>query len=90
VKVLLSCLAPQNSEARLTISGGMVIHVKVGHEVDPYLEIHMHISMKVWRKKWCYLGKLQPLCEHLQQLWQEGFTGMHLLWPFFSHRIQPL
>jgi hypothetical protein len=34
--------------------------------------------------------KLQPLCKNLQQLRQEGLTGMHLLWTFFSRRIQPL
>jgi hypothetical protein len=36
------------------------------------------------------LSKLQPLREALQQLLQEGLTGVHLLWTFFSHRIQPL
>jgi hypothetical protein len=30
---------PQDPEAELTISGGMVIHVKARHGVDPYLEI---------------------------------------------------
>jgi hypothetical protein len=36
------------------------------------------------------LSKIQPLCECLQSLWQEGLTGIHLLWTFFSRRIQPL
>jgi hypothetical protein len=36
------------------------------------------------------LDKLQPLHEHLQQLRQEGLTGIHLLWTFFSCRIEPL
>jgi hypothetical protein len=35
------------------------------------------------------LGKLQPLLENLQQLWQEGLTGMHLLQMFFSHGMYP-
>jgi hypothetical protein len=37
------------------ISLGTVIHVKVGHRVDPYLEIPMPRSMKGWWKKWFYL-----------------------------------
>jgi hypothetical protein len=37
------------------ISGGAVIHVKVVHDVDPYLEIPMPIWMKGWWKKWFYL-----------------------------------
>jgi hypothetical protein len=103
------------------IFGGVVIHVKVGHGVDPYPEIPVPRSMKGWWMKWFYLrndssallpaftgghpvplpswgdgvaredlSKLQPLRENLQQLRQEGLTGMHLLWTFFSHRIQPL
>jgi hypothetical protein len=36
------------------------------------------------------LGKLQPLHEALQQLWQEGLNGVHLLWIFYSRRIQLL
>jgi hypothetical protein len=36
------------------------------------------------------LSKLQPLSENLQQLRQEGLTGMHLLRIFFSCRIQLL
>jgi hypothetical protein len=35
-------------------------------------------------------GKIQPLCEYLQQLWQEGSTEIHLLRTFFSGQIQPL
>jgi hypothetical protein len=36
------------------------------------------------------LGKIQPVREHLQQLRQEGSTGIHLLRMFFIRRIQPL
>jgi hypothetical protein len=36
------------------------------------------------------LGKLQPLHEALQQLWQEGRNGVHLLLIFYSRRIQLL
>jgi hypothetical protein len=39
----------------LTNSGGTVIHVKSEHAVDPYFDIPMPISMKVWRKKLFYL-----------------------------------
>jgi hypothetical protein len=46
---------PQDPKAEVTISGGVVIHVKEGHRVDPYLEILMLRSMKGWRKKWFYL-----------------------------------
>jgi hypothetical protein len=46
---------PQDPEAKLTISWGVVIHVKAGHGVDPYLEIPMPRSMKWWQKKWFYL-----------------------------------
>jgi hypothetical protein len=45
---------PQDLEAKLTTSGGTIIHVKSGHGVDPYLEIPMPRSMKGWRKKWFY------------------------------------
>jgi hypothetical protein len=37
---------PQDPEAELMISGGVVIHVKVGHGVDLYLQIPMPRSMK--------------------------------------------
>jgi hypothetical protein len=36
------------------------------------------------------LSKIQPLCEYLQQLRQEGLTGIHLLRMFFGRQIQPL
>jgi hypothetical protein len=36
------------------------------------------------------LSKFHPMREALQQLRQEGLTGTHLLWTFFSRRIQPL
>jgi hypothetical protein len=36
------------------------------------------------------LLKLQPLCEVVQQLRQEGLTGVHLLQTIFSHWIQSL
>jgi hypothetical protein len=36
------------------------------------------------------LKKLHPLCYNLQQLWQDGYTRMHLLRTFFSRQIQPL
>jgi hypothetical protein len=39
---------PQDPEVELIISKGMVIHVKAGHGVDPYLEIPMPRSMKGW------------------------------------------
>jgi hypothetical protein len=38
----------QDLKARLTVSGGAVIHVKYGHGVDPYLGIPMPRSMKGW------------------------------------------
>jgi hypothetical protein len=46
---------PQDPKAELMISGGMVIHVKLGHGVDPYLEIPLPRSMKGWRKRWFFL-----------------------------------
>jgi hypothetical protein len=46
---------PQDPKAELMISGGLVIHVKAGHGVYPYLEILMPRSMKGWWKKWFYL-----------------------------------
>jgi hypothetical protein len=39
---------PQDPEVELVISGGATIHVKLGHEVCPYLEILMPQSMKGW------------------------------------------
>jgi hypothetical protein len=46
---------PQDPEAELMISEDVVIHVKVGHGVDPYLEFPTPRSMKGWQKKWFYL-----------------------------------
>jgi hypothetical protein len=46
---------PHDPEAKRTVSGGTVIHVKSRHGVDPYLDIPMPRSMKGWRKKWFYL-----------------------------------
>jgi hypothetical protein len=61
---------PLDPEAELMISGGMIIHVKSGHGVDPYPEILMAMSMKGWWKKWFYLRNdpsvLLPM-----------FTGIH-------------
>jgi hypothetical protein len=37
------------------ISESLVIHVKTGHGVDPYLEVPMSRSMMGWWKKWFYL-----------------------------------
>jgi hypothetical protein len=45
----------QDLEAELMISGSVVIHVKLGLGVDPYLEIPMSRLMKGWQKKWFYL-----------------------------------
>jgi hypothetical protein len=45
----------QDPDVELTISGGTVIHVKFGHDVDPYFNIPMPRSMKGWWKKWFYL-----------------------------------
>jgi hypothetical protein len=39
----------------MAVSRGAVIHVKSGHGVDPYLDIHMPKSMKGWQKKWFYM-----------------------------------
>jgi hypothetical protein len=45
----------QDPEAELMISRGVAIHVKLGHGVDPYLEIPMPRSMNGWRKRWFFL-----------------------------------
>jgi hypothetical protein len=45
----------EEPKAKLMIFSGTVIHVKVGHGVDPYLEVPMPRSMKGWQKKWFYL-----------------------------------
>jgi hypothetical protein len=39
---------PQDLEVELTTSSCTVIHVTLGHGLDPYLEIHMPRSMKGW------------------------------------------
>jgi hypothetical protein len=82
----------QDPEAELMISGGTVIHVRLGHRVDPYLEIPMPSSLKLWRKKWFYLkndnsaplpaftdGHPVPLTS-----WGEGVARKYL------SKIQPL
>jgi hypothetical protein len=91
-KYLFHAQRLHDPEAELTISRGVVIHVKAGHRVDPYLEILMPRSMKGWRKKWFYLkndssallptftsGRLVPLPS-----WEEGVAGMDL------GKLQPL
>jgi hypothetical protein len=37
--------------------GGVVIHTKSGHDIDPYFDIPKPGSMKEWWKKWFYLRK---------------------------------
>jgi hypothetical protein len=37
------------------IPRGAVIHVMLGHRVDPYLEIPMPQTMKGWQKRWSFL-----------------------------------
>jgi hypothetical protein len=39
---------PTDPDIELTVSWGMVIHVKSGHGVDPYIDILMPRSMKGW------------------------------------------
>jgi hypothetical protein len=83
---------PQDSEVELMISGGAVIHVKLGHIIDPYLEIPMPRSMKGWRKKWFYLENddSAPLPVFTgghpvpQPSWREGAAGKDI------NKIQPL
>jgi hypothetical protein len=83
---------PQDPKAELMTSRGTVIHVKLRHGVDPYLEIPMPRSMKWWRKKWFYLknddsatlpvftcGRPVPLPS-----WGEGAAGK------VPGKIQPL
>jgi hypothetical protein len=45
-KYFFSVHRSQDPKAEMTISRGVVIHVKSGHGVDPYLEIPMPRSMK--------------------------------------------
>jgi hypothetical protein len=51
---------PQVPEVKLMISGGAVIHVMLGHGVDPYLEIPMPRLMKGWQKRWFFLRNDDP------------------------------
>jgi hypothetical protein len=60
-KYFFHILCPQDAEAELTISGGTVIHVKVGYRVDPYLEIPMPKSMKGWHEKLFYLKNVNSV-----------------------------
>jgi hypothetical protein len=46
---------PQDPDTEQTISGGVVIHVKSRHGVNPYFDIPLPRSMKGWRNKWFYL-----------------------------------
>jgi hypothetical protein len=46
---------PQDPDRGLIVYGGIVIHVKFGHGVDPYFNIPMPRLMKRWWKKWFYL-----------------------------------
>jgi hypothetical protein len=46
---------PKDPNAELIISGGVAIHVRSGHGVDPYFDILTPRSMKGWQKKWFYL-----------------------------------
>jgi hypothetical protein len=60
-KYFFSVRRPQDPKAKLAISSGVVIHVKAGHGVHPYLEIPMPRSIKGWQKKWFTSGRLVPL-----------------------------
>jgi hypothetical protein len=53
-KYLFHVCHPQDPEVELMISRGVVTHVKIGHEVDPYLEIPTPWLMKGWQKKLFY------------------------------------
>jgi hypothetical protein len=44
----------QGSGAEMMVSGGMVIHVKSGHDVNPYFDILIPRSMNAWQKMWFY------------------------------------
>jgi hypothetical protein len=48
---------PQDPDTELTICGrgDVVIHVRFGHDNDPYFDIPMPRLMKGWWKKWFYL-----------------------------------
>jgi hypothetical protein len=112
---------PWGSSMEVAVLGGVDIHVKSGHGIDPYFNLPMPKYMNVWHKMWFSvkndavallpmlmgsrlvpqpnweygmskkdLCKMQPLCKFTQQLWHKGLTGVHLLWTFFSHRVQPL
>jgi hypothetical protein len=101
---------PWGSGAEAVVSGGMDIHVKSRHDVDPYFDLPMPRFVKRWHITWFFLRndvaaplpvlmgncpvphpnweykvakkdlhKLQPLCELVQQLQQEGLTNVHLL-----------
>jgi hypothetical protein len=52
---------PTDPDIELTVSRGMVIHVKSGHGGDPYIDILMPRSMKGWRKK-CFTSGTMPPC----------------------------
>jgi hypothetical protein len=54
---VLHVWCPQDPNVEMTVSGGMVIHIKSGHGVDPYFDIPMPKSMKGWQKKWSWLAK---------------------------------
>jgi hypothetical protein len=59
-KYFFSVQRLQDPEAELTTSRGTVIHVMLGHGVDPYLEIPMPSLMRGWRTKWFYLKAMIP------------------------------
>jgi hypothetical protein len=46
---------PQGSDVEVAILGGVVIHVKSGHGVDPYFDLPMSESMDGCQKIWFFL-----------------------------------
>jgi hypothetical protein len=46
---------PRGSRVEAAVFGGVDIHVKSGHGVDPFFDLPMHRSMNRWWKMWFFL-----------------------------------
>jgi hypothetical protein len=46
---------PQGSNTEVVVLVGVVLHVKPGHGVDPYIDLPMLESVNRWQKIWFFM-----------------------------------
>jgi hypothetical protein len=80
------CLTPQCLDVKAVVSGGVVIHIKSGHGIDPYIHLPMPEFTNGWQKIWFFLRNdiVTPLpmftgnCPIAQLNWGNGVAKKDL------------